>query len=103
MTRKFQYITEEYYSNCFFEAIKAKLRNWKEVKIYFCKPRITPNGNFQMPHFMWEDTNNSFDFSDDEYGNLPWYKCFWFKGRIRRFKRGFALKYSRTRNAIYRR
>lgn len=94
----FRYITGEYKSNCFFEAIKAKLKNPKEVIIYFCKPRITENGNFQWMHFMWSDMKGDYDFSDDENTALKWYKCFWFSGRIRKFRRGFAKRYSRYRN-----
>lgn len=51
----FIYITELYSSNCLFEAIKAKIKNPSSVTIYFCKPRITENGNFQWLHFMWAD------------------------------------------------
>ena len=94
---KFEVISNEYYSNCMVEAIKAKLHNHK-VKIYFCKPRITENGNFQMFHFMWSDGESDYDFSD--YGNikLPWYKFPLFKGYIRKFDLGFAEKYARYRN-----
>lgn len=95
---KFRYTTEEYASNCFFEAIKAKLKSPKSVKIYFCKPRITENGNFQWMHFMWTDGQHDYDFSDDENRPLAWYQCCFFAGRIRQFKCGFAKKYSEYRN-----
>ena len=95
--KNFQYITEAYISNCMIEAIKAKIRN-PNIRIYFCKPRITENGNFQMFHFMWSDGNYDYDFSDDDCGNFPWYKCFLFKGMIRRFPLGFAEKYTKYRN-----
>lgn len=91
------FITGKFWSNCLVEAVKAKLRN-KNVKVYFCKPRITENGNFQMAHFMWEDDVASYDFSDDERDGLPWYRCFWFKGAIRKFDRTFARRYSEYRN-----
>jgi hypothetical protein len=91
------FITRQYYSNCMIEALKAKIRN-RRVKIYFCKPRITENGNFQMCHFMWSDGTADFDFSDDESTGLPWYKCFWFKGAVRQFELGFAARYSTYRN-----
>lgn len=94
---KDDFITDWYHSNCFIEALKARLRNPK-VTIYFCKPRITENGHFQMMHFMWSDGIADYDFSDDEADGLPWYKCFWFKGAIRRFELGFAKKYSSYRN-----
>lgn len=94
---KDKFITEQYRSNCLMEALKAKLRN-RNVKIYFCKPRITENGNFQMMHFMWSDGVADYDFSDNEEDGLPWYKCFWFTGAIRQFELGFAKKYSEYRN-----
>lgn len=97
MKQKFTYITEEYCSNCLLEAIKAKLKN-KDIKIYYCKPRITGNRNFQMLHFMWTDGKADYDFSDNEEDELPWYRCFLFRGRIRKFKRGFAELYSKWRN-----
>lgn len=97
---RFEYITGYYKSNCFIEAMKAKLKNWHGVKIYFCKPRITENGNFQMCHFMWTDYYHDYDFSDDQDDELPWYKCFLFKGRIRMFRYGFAEKYSNYRNMV---
>ena len=62
MTR-YEVISKDYISNCLIEVIKAKMRN-PQVKIYFCRPRITENGNFQSLHFMWEDENGSYDFSE---------------------------------------
>lgn len=98
MVGKFKYITSEFKSNCMCEAIKAKLKNWRCVKVYFCKPRITENGNFQFMHFMWSDGAHDYDFSDKEYTGLPWYKCFFFSGVIREFPLGFAEQYSKYRN-----
>ena len=94
---KWTFVSDEFYSNCFLEALKAKLKN-KQIKIYFCKPRITENGNFQMAHFMWSDGKADYDFSDNEADGLPWYKCFWFRGAIRRFRPGFAERYAKYRN-----
>ena len=89
---KFEYITESYFSNCFIEAVKAKLKN-KNVKLYFCKPK-----KGQMFHFMWDDGNASYDFSNCEEDELKWFQCFLFSGRIRKFKKGFAKQYSQYRN-----
>ena len=94
--QNYEIISNEYYSNCIVEAIKAKLKNHK-VKIYFCKPRITENG-LQMCHFMWSDGTADYDFSDFEENELPLYKILFFKGAIRKFKLGFAEKYSKSRN-----
>ena len=90
--KKFEYITESYFSNCLIEAVKAKLKN-KNVKLYFCKPK-----KGQMFHFMWDDGNASYDFSDCEEDELKWFQRFLFSGRIRKFKNGFAKQYSQYRN-----
>lgn len=89
--------SKTYYSNCMIEALKAKVRN-PEVKIYFCGPRITENGNFQMFHFMWTDGKADYDFSDLEENGLPPYRNLLFKGAIRKFDLGFAEKYAEYRN-----
>lgn len=94
----FHYVTSEFMSNCCIEAVKAKLRDWNNVKIYFCKPRITENGNFQFMHFMWSNGIHDYDFSDKEYTELPWYKCFLFSGAIREFPLGSAERYWKYRN-----
>ena len=90
----FEYVSGEYCSNCLIEAVKAKLKDWPRVKIYFCKPTRS-----RMFHFMWTDGSADFDFSDNGVnGELPWYKCLRFQGRVRRFKLGFAADYAAYRN-----
>lgn len=96
--RKFQVVSKEYYSNCMVEAIKAKMRN-PQIKLYFCKPRMTENRNFQMFHFMWSDGKADYDFSDLKENELPPYRNLIFKGVIRKFDLGFAERYSIYRNA----
>lgn len=95
--QKYKIISREYYPNCMIEALKAKINNPK-VKLYFCKPRITENSNFQMFHFMWSDSKADYDFSDLKDREMLWYKDFIFKGVLRKFPPGFAEKYSRYRN-----
>lgn len=90
-------VSKEYYSNCMIEAIKAKLKN-RKVKIFFCKPRKTENGNFQMCHFMWSDGKADYDFSDMSESGLPPYKNLFFKGTVRKFDLGFAERYCKYRN-----
>ncbi len=94
---KYEIISKEYISNCMIEALKAKFKNPK-VKIYFCKPRKTENGHFQMFHFMWSDGTSDYDFSDFKENGLPPYKNLLFKGAIRKFDLGFAERYSKYRN-----
>ncbi len=96
--KKYKIISSGYYSNCMIEALKAKFKDPGHIKIYFCKPRITENGNFQMFHFMWSDSKADYDFSDLNDGEMPWYKDFIFKGVLRKFPPGFAEEYSRCRN-----
>lgn len=82
-----------YMSNCLVEAIKAKIRSPKAVKLYFLKPFRDCNDKWQMFHFMWTDGEFDYDFSDLGDGELPFYKCLLFKGVIRKFPLGFAVKY----------
>lgn len=98
MADKFVFVTDEFKSNCFIESIKAKIKNPSCVTIYFCKPRIMENGRLQWLHFMWSDKVHDYDFSDSGETIMPWYKCFWFPGRIREFNLGFAKRYSSYRN-----
>lgn len=74
----YKFVTPEYLSNCFIEAVRAKLRDPCHVKLYFRKPTKR-----QMFHFMWSDGKADYDFSDSGDGDLPWYKCLLFKGQIR--------------------
>lgn len=86
-----------YISNCFIEAVKAKMHN-KNVKIYLCRPRITENGHFQKIHFMWEDEEGSYDFSEPDGKGLCPLKQLLFRGHVRKFEKGFARHYSAYRN-----
>lgn len=95
--QSYKIVSEEFLSNCMIEALKAKIRN-PNVKIYFCKPRITENGHFQMFHFMWTNGNADYDFSDLEENGLPPYRNLFFKGAIRKFDLGFAERYCKYRN-----
>ena len=69
---------EEYYSNCLMEAIKAKLRLGKEIKIIHVK------SNNGLHHWMWHDMKdgNIYDFQQlDEVKH--WHNLLWFRGKIR--------------------
>ena len=97
MSEKFEIVSHEYYSNCLFEAVKAKLRD-PRIRLYFCRPRITENGRFQMFHFMWGDGKADYDFSDLGENWLPPWQNLFFKGAVRKFPAGFAAKYTEYRN-----
>ena len=85
-------ISEEFYSNCLFEAIKAKLKNPK-VKLYFRKPYLS-GLHIRSMHVLWEDEDYSYDFSDGDYDDSQvFWKYFWHKGYIRRWRKDFARRF----------
>lgn len=73
---------DQFYSNCLFEAIKAKLRNPK-IKILYMPAFLN---EVPCPHWMWLDEDGEHDFYFG--GSLPWYRWFWHKGAIRTVHRG---------------
>lgn len=73
-----------FFSNCFIEAIKAKLKDWNNVKITYISPKY--NAKF-YPHFLWSDGKNDYDFGTIE--KLKWYNVLLFKGCIRKRNLGF--------------
>lgn len=68
----------EFYSNCLLEALKAKVKYGKEVKI------IHVRSNDGLHHFLWHDLydGNIYDFQQLETVT-SWFDLFWFKGKIR--------------------
>lgn len=93
---KYEVVSKNYLSNCLIEAIKAKLRHPKTVKLYFCKPKW--GIHFQNLHVMWDDGEYSYDFSDTLDTQLLWWECFLYLGHIRKFKQGTSERYSKFRN-----
>ena len=78
--------TEKYfYSNCLFEAIKAKIRNPK-VKI-----TVVLISEAGKPHFLWIDGKYDYDFGVER--PLPGWHIPCFKGHIRKRALGFNEKY----------
>jgi len=53
------------YSNCFFEAVKAKLLNWNGVKIIYLNKKIN-NGH---RHFLWVENNDVYHYEADDNDN----------------------------------
>lgn len=71
----------EYLSNCFIEAIKAKIKHSKEIKIIHLPAR---ENDIYCVHWMWHDLrdNNIYDFhavSPKDH----WWNFIIFKGYIR--------------------
>ena len=83
------------YSNCLLEAIKAKLKDWKNIKILFIPKRFNDEN---LCHFMWLNTssNKLYDFkADKRITNLC--KLLLFRGTIR--KTDFKNYYSNYMNS----
>lgn len=85
---KTKYLTNFYYSNCFIEAVKAKIKN-PLVKIAF-----VPRSEKGTPHFLWSDGKHDYDFGVE--AELKWYQIIWFKGRIRQRALGFNERYKNS-------
>lgn len=89
----FQIFSKEYYSNCFIEAVKAKLKAWKKIT-------ITPLYHLlimkcSVPHFLWSDGEYDYDFGYEH--KLPLIFAWTLhKGHIRRRALGFNQRYKDT-------
>ena len=84
--------SKSFYSNCFFEAVKAKLLHFRYVKISFIPRRLNVDS---FPHFYWIDkrSNKICEFSSVDVGKkLGLYPLF-FKGNI--------IESSKERNEIF--
>lgn len=68
-----------FYSNCFVEMIKAKIKNPK-AKTYIIYPK---DNVIKAPHFMWSIGNIAYDFGVNKPLNVL--QRLWFKGEIRRY------------------
>lgn len=91
---KYIEITHYFYSNCFFEAIKAKLKNPNKVKL-----TIVPKGEAGVPHFLWSDGEYDYDFGVEKY--LEWWQIPLFKGCIRRRNLGFNENYKKRMELVH--
>jgi hypothetical protein len=79
-----------FYSNCLIQAIKAKIKNPKKVKITYISPF---KNEIFCPHFMWSDGIDDYDFTSNTISK--WYQEYWFKGYIRKRTLGFNEKYKK--------
>lgn len=87
-------LSEMFYSNCFLEAIKHKVKDWKKVEITYIPPQYN---ELFCPHFLWSDGVYDYDFGIDKH--LRWYQIFWFKGCIRQRAHGWNKKWKAYRIA----
>ena len=86
----------EYYSNCLIEALKAKIKYGKEIKIIFIPAK---RNDVYCPHFMWHDLldGNIKDFTAKPYEE-KWWNFFIFKGYIRVRPYAVYEKWLKTNN-----
>lgn len=70
-------------SNCLFEAVKAKLRNWNDVKIIYIPKHLNPNKKHPH-HFMWINTklNLCYEFTTLKPINTYRFPLTFMKGTI---------------------
>lgn len=75
-------VTTEFYSNCFVEAVKAKMNDWKNVRIIVFLPSYA--GSL---HFAWTDGKNDYWFYPEK-ATIGILEMLWHEGTIERRKAG---------------
>ena len=93
MSDKFEIISKDYYSNCLIEAVKAKLKNWKQIKITYVSPFY--NEVF-CPHILWSDGEYDYDFGNEGKGDQGVLNWTLHEGHIRKRQLGYNQKYKDT-------
>jgi hypothetical protein len=91
-------ISKDFYSNCFVQAMKRKIRHPFKVKLTYIRPKYGESFPF-VPHFLWSDGEYDYDFGVEKY--LKAYQVFWFKGNIRRRNLGWNEEYKQKRIERY--
>lgn len=93
MSEKFEIISKDYYSNCLIEAIKAKLKDWNNIKITYVSPF---DNEVFCPHILWSDGEYDYDFGNEGKGDQGILNWTLHKGHIRKRGLGFNQKYKDT-------
>ena len=88
---KFEIVSDDYYSNCLLEAVKAKIKNPK-IKITVVMPW---DNEVFCPHILWSDGINDYDFGNEGKGNQGIKNWTLHKGHIRKRNLGFNERYKR--------
>lgn len=91
-------LTKDFYSNCFIQSIKQKIRHPIKTKLTYICPKYGES-YFFVPHFLWSNGIADYDFGIEKH--LKWYEVFWFKGNIRKRPLGWNLDYKRRRIEKY--
>lgn len=89
---------KKFYSNCLFEAVKHKLKDWENVKITYIPAKYNV---MYCPHFLWSDGKYDYDFGVER--NLKWYEVIWFKGEIHCRNLGWNEKWKAYRIELQKR
>lgn len=90
MDKYFEIITNDYYSNCLIEAIKAKLKDWKHIRITFVSPF---DNEVFCPHILWSDGKYDYDFGNEGVGDQGIKNWTLHRGHIRKRQLGFNQRY----------
>lgn len=85
-------IKHGFYSNCMIEALKAKLKDWNNIKITYIPAKYN---EILCPHFLWSDGKYDYDFGTNKY--LKWYERIWFYGEIRKRNLGWNERWKQYR------
>lgn len=83
-------------SNCFLEAVKAKVRHPFKVKV-----TVVPRSEARCPHFLWSDGKYDYDFGVER--RLVGSQILLFQGYIRRRGLGFNQKYKERMRKVWNR
>ena len=75
-------VTTKFYSNCFVEAIRAKMNDWKNVRIIVFLPSYA--GSL---HFAWTDGKYDYWFYPEK-ATVGIFETLWHEGTIERRKAG---------------
>lgn len=84
-----------FWSNCFLEAAKAKIRHPFKVRL-----TIVPRSEAKCPHFLWSDGEFDYDFGAERRLSGP--QILLFRGYIRRRALGFNQKYKERMRKAWR-
>lgn len=90
---KFKIISKDYYSNCLIEAIRAKLKNWRGIKITYVSPF---HNEVFCPHILWSDGEYDYDFGNEGKGDQGILNWTLHEGHIRQRKLGYNERYKKT-------
>lgn len=73
------------YSNCLFEALKAKVKDPKNTHIHFHRSDVGI-----IPHFWWEDKKGCWEFVSEKLNRKS--QVFLFDGYVREYRRNIYHK-----------